>query len=86
MDKLLGYLATIGETTQEGMSSVGTGLNAIFSRMGNIKLARLKDYQNKKIGTKLIEQMINDCRKNNVSSITLEVKKVIIMLFTYMKK
>lgn len=28
------------------MSSVGTGLNAIFSRMGNIKLARLKDYQN----------------------------------------
>ena len=32
-------------------------------------------YQNKKIGTKLIEQMINDCRKNNVSSITLEVKK-----------
>lgn len=46
MDKLLGYLATIGETTQKGMSSVGTGLNAIFSRMGNIKLARLKDYQN----------------------------------------
>lgn len=46
MDKLLGYLATVGETTQEGMSSVGVGLNAIFSRMGNIKLARLKDYQN----------------------------------------
>lgn len=46
MDKLLSYLAVIGETTQEGMSSVGTGLNAIFSRMGNIKLARLKDYQN----------------------------------------
>lgn len=46
MDKLLGYIAVIGETTGEGMSSVGTGLNAIFSRMGNIKLARLKDYQN----------------------------------------
>lgn len=46
MDKLLSYLAVIGETTQEGMSSVGVGLNAIFSRMGNIKLARLKDYQN----------------------------------------
>ena len=28
------------------MSSVGTSLNAIFSRMGNIKLSRLKDYQN----------------------------------------
>jgi TP901 family phage tail tape measure protein len=46
MDKLLGYLAVIGETTGESMSSVGVGLNAIFSRMGNIKLARLKDYQN----------------------------------------
>lgn len=46
IDQLLGYLATIGETTQEGMSSVGTALNAIFSRMGNIKLSRLKDYQN----------------------------------------
>ena len=46
MDKLLGYLATIGEVTQEGMGSVGTGLNAVFARMGNIKLSRLKDYQN----------------------------------------
>lgn len=33
----------IGETTQEGMDSVGTSLNSIFSRMGNIKLSRLKD-------------------------------------------
>ena len=45
MDKLLGYLAVIGETTQSSMSEVGTSLNAIFSRMGNIKLARLKDYE-----------------------------------------
>lgn len=44
--QLLSYAAVIGETTQEGMSSVGTSLNAIFSRMGNIKLSRLKDYQN----------------------------------------
>ena len=43
VDKLLSYAAVIGETTQEGMSSVGTSLNAIFSRMGNIKLSRLKD-------------------------------------------
>ena len=42
----MGYLATVGEVTQEGMSQVGTTFNAIFSRMGNIKLARLKDYQN----------------------------------------
>ena len=44
--ELLSYAAAIGETTQEGMASVGTSLNAIFSRMGNIKLARLKDYEN----------------------------------------
>lgn len=45
-EKLLSYAAVIGETTQEGMASVGTSLNAIFSRMGNIKLSRLKDYEN----------------------------------------
>lgn len=44
--ELLSYAAAIGETTQEGMASVGTSLNAIFSRMGNIKLSRLKDYEN----------------------------------------
>lgn len=45
-EKLLSYAAVIGETSQEGMASVGTALNAIFSRMGNIKLSRLKDYEN----------------------------------------
>lgn len=44
-EELLSYAAAIGETTQEGMASVGTSLNAIFSRMGNIKLSRLKDYE-----------------------------------------
>lgn len=46
MDKLLGYLAIIGETTGASMSSVGNSLSTMFSRMGNIKLSRLKDYQN----------------------------------------
>lgn len=45
-ENLLSYLAVIGETSQDGMSSVGTSVNAIFSRMGNIKLSRLKDYEN----------------------------------------
>lgn len=45
MDKLLGYLAAVGEVSQEGMSSVGTAYNAIFARMGNIKLSRLTDYE-----------------------------------------
>lgn len=43
--QLLSYAAVIGETTQGGMASVGTSLNAIFSRMGNVKLSRLKDYE-----------------------------------------
>ena len=46
MDRLLGYLAVVGETTQADMSSVGTAFNSIFARMGNIKLSRLKSYQN----------------------------------------
>lgn len=45
-DELLGYLAAIGEVTQQDMGSVGGALNTIFARMGNIKLGRLKDYQN----------------------------------------
>ena len=44
-DTLLGYLAAIGETTQQDMGSVGNALNTIFARMRNIKLGRLKDYQ-----------------------------------------
>lgn len=44
-EELLSYAAVIGETTQEGMASVGTSLNAVFARMGNIKLSRLKDYE-----------------------------------------
>lgn len=45
MNKLLGYLASIGEVTQQDMASVGTALNTIFARMGNIKLGRLDDYK-----------------------------------------
>lgn len=47
MDRLLGYLAVVGETTQEGMSSVGNSFNAIFARMGSIKLSRLDEYKEK---------------------------------------
>lgn len=36
MDKLLGYLAVVGETTQKEMSEVGTSFQTIFSRMGSV--------------------------------------------------
>ena len=45
MDRLIGYLAIIGETSGASMSSVGNSLSTIFSRMGNIKLSRLDDYE-----------------------------------------
>lgn len=38
MDRLIGYTATVGETTQKSMSEVGNSFQSIFSRMNNIKL------------------------------------------------
>jgi TP901 family phage tail tape measure protein len=46
IDKLLGYLASIKEVTQASDETVGHAISSMFARMGNIKLARLKDYQN----------------------------------------
>ena len=43
MDKLLGYLAVVGETTQKEMSEVGNSFQNIFSRMGNVKAGKFID-------------------------------------------
>lgn len=43
MNKLIGYAATIGETTQRSMETVGESLKSIFARMGNIKAGNLSD-------------------------------------------
>lgn len=45
MDKLIGYLAVVGETTQKSMDEVGTSFQAIFSRMGNVKAGKFVDDQ-----------------------------------------
>ena len=37
MEKLLGYLATVGEVTQKSMSTVGESFKTIFTRMSSIK-------------------------------------------------
>ena len=42
MDKLLGYLAAVGETTQKSMSSVGESFKTIFQRMSDIKTNKLE--------------------------------------------
>lgn len=43
MDKLIGYIATIGEVTQKDLSSVGESLKTVFARMGNVKLGIFED-------------------------------------------
>lgn len=42
MDRLLGYLATVGEVTQKSMSSVGESFKTIFARMNDIKSNKLE--------------------------------------------
>lgn len=36
MDKLIGYIATVGEVTQDGAESIGTFYKTMFARMGSI--------------------------------------------------
>jgi TP901 family phage tail tape measure protein len=43
MDKLISYLAVVGEVTQKEMSSIGESFKTIFSRMGNVKLGIYMD-------------------------------------------
>ena len=42
MERLLGYLAVVGETTQKSMTSVGESFKTIFSRMQDIKANKLE--------------------------------------------
>lgn len=37
MDKLLGYMASVGEITQQSMPTLGTAFKSIFARMSDIK-------------------------------------------------
>lgn len=43
MDQLIGYIATIGSTTQDSAEAVGNSLKTMFARMGNIKQGLLED-------------------------------------------
>lgn len=43
LDRLIGYISTVGETTQKSMSEVGNSFQSIFSRMNNIKINRFVD-------------------------------------------
>ena len=42
MEKLLGYITVVGETTQKSMSTVGNSFQSIFSRMSKIKVGKLQ--------------------------------------------
>ena len=52
MDKLLGYLATVGETTQKSMSSIGESFKTIFTRMADIKADKSLRKESKVVQTK----------------------------------
>lgn len=43
MDKLIGYIATVSEVTQDGAESVGTFYKTMFARMSNIKAGKFVD-------------------------------------------
>ena len=42
MEQLIGYLAAVGESGTDSMSTVGNAFQSIFNRMANIKLSKLK--------------------------------------------
>lgn len=43
MDALLGYLAAVGEVTQQDMASVGNAFKTMFARYSNVKINKLVD-------------------------------------------
>lgn len=43
MDKLIGYISTVAEVTQDGAESVGTFYKTMFARMGNVKAGKFVD-------------------------------------------
>ncbi|MFA5625534.1 MAG: phage tail tape measure protein, partial [Bradymonadales bacterium] len=43
LDKLIGYLAVVQETTQDGAESVGTFFKTLFARVGNVKAGKFID-------------------------------------------
>lgn len=43
MDRLIGYMATVGEVTQDSMSVIGNSFKSIYSRFSNLKLNRFID-------------------------------------------
>ena len=43
MNRLIGYMATAGEVTQDSMSVIGNSFKSMYSRMNNIKIGRFID-------------------------------------------
>lgn len=43
LDKLLGYITVVEETTQKSAETIGESFKTIFARMGNVKLGKLLD-------------------------------------------
>ena len=57
IDKLIGYLAIVGETTQKSLDEIGTSFQAIFSRMGNVKAGKFVDDNGEELND--VEKVLN---------------------------
>jgi TP901 family phage tail tape measure protein len=56
-DRLIGYLATTGEVTQDSMDSIGTSYKTILTRMQNVKLGKFLDDEGEQISN--VESILN---------------------------
>ena len=43
MDRLIGYMSTVGEATQDSMSVIGNSFKSMYSRMNNVKIGKFVD-------------------------------------------
>lgn len=67
LDKLLGYITVVEETTQKSAETIGESFKTIFARMGNIKLGKFLDDDGEDLSD--VEKILNNfgiaLRKSN---------------------
>lgn len=58
MDKLLGYITVVEETTQKSAETIGESFKTIFARMGNVKLGQFLDDDDEDLSD--VEKILNN--------------------------
>lgn len=67
LDKLLGYITVVEETTQKSAETIGESFKTIFARMGNVKLGKFLDDDGEDLSDteKILSSFGIALRKNN---------------------